>query len=442
MLSRQLAQAPRETRGVGTTTPMLPTTGSKITPAIRAPCSANASFKSGDVVVLQHERVLRRAGRDARRIGHAERRRRAAGRHQQAIDVPVVVAGELDDHVAAGEAAGQADRAHRGFGAGVDQPHLLDARHGLDDQLGQLALGLGRRAEARAAASGRFDRGDDGRMRVAEDQRPPGADVVDVAVAVDVPQIRALAALDDDRLAADAAERPRRAVHAARHELLALARTMRGCVRGRFDCVMSLISSSSSLEPVCERCDNASCRPRVVARCKSMIARYIAAACCGFGRRQLLGGVEPFVEARPVARSCLSSRIGCSVRQAAARPVATTSRRRRRFVGVRFGIVGPYRSIKRLRASRPLRRAIGRRMLIACRYSCSAGSSDGSALPPRAWRCSLRSSLSSSIRSLIASQLVGSRIVGKALEKLVDLRSRRCRAIASSSPSPRSAIVA
>ena len=43
---------------VGTTQPMLPTTGSKITPAIRGPCSANAASSAGDVVVLQHERVL------------------------------------------------------------------------------------------------------------------------------------------------------------------------------------------------------------------------------------------------------------------------------------------------------------------------------------------------------------------------------------------------
>ena len=42
--------------------------------------------------------------------------------------------------------------------------------------------------------------------RVAEDQRPPGADVVDVLVAVDVPDAAALAAGHERRLAADGAE--------------------------------------------------------------------------------------------------------------------------------------------------------------------------------------------------------------------------------------------
>ena len=96
-----------------------------------------------------------RATGDPRRIRHTERRGRAAGSHQQAIDVPVIVAGEFDDHVAAGETACQANRTQRRLGAGVDEPHLFDRRHGLDDQLGQLAFGLRRCAKLvpRAAAS-------------------------------------------------------------------------------------------------------------------------------------------------------------------------------------------------------------------------------------------------------------------------------------------------
>ena len=53
------------------------------------------------------------------------------------------------------------------------------------------------------ACGGRVERSDDPWMRVPEDQRPPGEDVVDVAVAVDVDQVRALAALDEERRAAD-----------------------------------------------------------------------------------------------------------------------------------------------------------------------------------------------------------------------------------------------
>ena len=205
---------------VGTTQPMLPTTGSTITPAICGPCSANACFQARRRRCSAARACPGRAGGHARRVGHAERGRRAAGRHQQAVDVAVIVAGELDDHVAAGEAAGQADRAHRGLGAGVDQPDLLDRRHGLDDQLGQFAFGLGRGAEAGAAArAAASSAATTAGWRVAQDHRPPRADVVDVAIAVDVEQIGPLAALEEDRLAADAAEGPGRAVDAAGHEL-------------------------------------------------------------------------------------------------------------------------------------------------------------------------------------------------------------------------------
>ena len=57
-------------------------------------------------------------------------------------------------------------------------------------------------------------------MRVAQDHRSPGADVVDVAIAIDVVQIGPFAALEKDRLAPHAAKGPGRAVHAAGHKLL------------------------------------------------------------------------------------------------------------------------------------------------------------------------------------------------------------------------------
>ena len=52
-------------------------------------------------------------------------------------------------------------------------------------------------------------------VRVAEDQGPPRADVVDEAVAVDVDQLRALAAVDEERVAPDRAHRAHRRVDAA-----------------------------------------------------------------------------------------------------------------------------------------------------------------------------------------------------------------------------------
>ena len=61
------------------------------------------------------------------------------------------------------------------------------------------------------------------RRRVAEHERAPRQHVVDVLVAIDVPDARAFAARHDERLAADAAERAHRRVHARRETARATA---------------------------------------------------------------------------------------------------------------------------------------------------------------------------------------------------------------------------
>ena len=53
---------------------------------------------------------------------------------QQAVGVAVIAALELDDVFAAGEAAGEADRRHGGFGAGADEAKLLDRRDSRPDE--------------------------------------------------------------------------------------------------------------------------------------------------------------------------------------------------------------------------------------------------------------------------------------------------------------------
>ena len=83
----------------------------------------------------------------------------------------------------------------------------------------ELELERARRAEARPLAQRLLERGHDSRMRVAEDQRPPREDVVDVAVPVDVDEVRALAAVDEERRAADRLERAHGRADAARQQV-------------------------------------------------------------------------------------------------------------------------------------------------------------------------------------------------------------------------------
>src|SRR5690606_9609462 len=64
----------------------------------------------------------------------------------------------------------------------------------------------------------RLHRRDDRGMRVAQDERAPRPDMVEIAGAVGVPDVRAFAARDEARRAADGAERAHRRVHAAGHE--------------------------------------------------------------------------------------------------------------------------------------------------------------------------------------------------------------------------------
>jgi hypothetical protein len=91
-----------------------------------------------EVVVGQGQRQVRQRLGHARRGGHAEGQRAAAGLDQERVAVAVVAALELDDARAPGGAARQPDRRQRGLGAGVDHPYHLAAGHQPGDGLGHL----------------------------------------------------------------------------------------------------------------------------------------------------------------------------------------------------------------------------------------------------------------------------------------------------------------
>ena len=108
----------------------------------------------GFIIERQHARTGGEGCRHAGGGRAAEGREAGAGRDQQVIRMPVVAAGELDDQIAPGERARQADGAHDGLGAGGHQPHLLDAGIGGDHALRQLDFRRARCAEGRALTAG------------------------------------------------------------------------------------------------------------------------------------------------------------------------------------------------------------------------------------------------------------------------------------------------
>ena len=78
---------------------------------------------------------------------------------------------------------------------------VTSAGHGVPNERPSRAASLDRRAHVR--------------MVVAGDHRPPRADVVDVALAFDVPQIGAVGVVGEERLAADRLESAHRRIDAA-----------------------------------------------------------------------------------------------------------------------------------------------------------------------------------------------------------------------------------
>ena len=177
----------------GGTTPMFPATGSTMT-AANSPLWASKADSSASMSLYGMVTVsaAAAAGTPAEE-GDVERRQAGPRVREERVGVPVVASVELQQLVALRVCPCEPQRGHRRLGARAHEPHLLDARDAGADFLGEFQLVFGGRAEARAPrrAADETALSDPG-MRVPDDQRPPRADVVDVAGAVGAPDVRAL----------------------------------------------------------------------------------------------------------------------------------------------------------------------------------------------------------------------------------------------------------
>ena len=103
---------------------------------------------------------------------------------------------EFEDQRPPGERPRDAQRDHGGLGARARQDHLFGAWHDRGDHLGSLDLETMLRSEHRPARGLARDRVHDHWRGVSEDERAVAQHEIDVAVAVDVPQVGTLAALE------------------------------------------------------------------------------------------------------------------------------------------------------------------------------------------------------------------------------------------------------
>jgi hypothetical protein len=124
--------------------------------------------------------------------------------------------------ISPGVATRHADGAHRCLGARVHQPDGLNRRHNLADQIGNVDLAARWRAVARAASKNVLQCFHHRRMPVTQNHRPPGADVIEVTVAVFVVETRAVGPFDEHRIAAHGLEGASGRVDASRDVTLSL----------------------------------------------------------------------------------------------------------------------------------------------------------------------------------------------------------------------------
>ena len=187
-----------------------------------------------EVVPRQDDEVLVDALGHARSLGHRDRRAVRPGLVDvrvlgpvNAIGEAVIHAFEPDHLLAAGEGAGEAQGIDDSLRARVAQAHLLHARNGGDDLVGEGGLVLMRQGEHRAAVLDRVDDGlgDPGRA-VAEDHRPEAQQVVDVAIAVTVDHMGAFPVVDEQGVRVPAGpDRARGGIHAAGDHLAGAGET-------------------------------------------------------------------------------------------------------------------------------------------------------------------------------------------------------------------------
>ncbi len=168
----------------------------------------------GDLLAVLGELALERLGvAERREVDAAGLLRAVVEPDLEVVEGAVEAVDRLQHRAAPGERARDFHREHPRLGARVGEAHALEDLDPLAQHPRELDLLLGRDEEARAAPGRLAQRRDDGWERVAVDQAEPVVREVDVAVVVEVDQVRAFAAPRDERVRPVVAPAARQAAH-------------------------------------------------------------------------------------------------------------------------------------------------------------------------------------------------------------------------------------
>ena len=120
----------------------------------------------------------------------------------------VIAAAGLQDQRPVGEGAGELHRQHAGLGAGVREQHALEGLDPADEGLGEFDLRLRGAEPGPALGCHPGQRLGHRRKGMAVDQAETVVVQIDIAIAVDIPEIGPLAALMDDGIGREITEIP------------------------------------------------------------------------------------------------------------------------------------------------------------------------------------------------------------------------------------------
>jgi len=164
---------------------------------------------------MRGKRCVGRSLPECRASGNPQCRQPRSRPHQQGIPMAMIAPIELDDLLPSREPSRQPYGAHGCLGSGIDHAHHFHGWDHFHHLLGHLDFQPGGNPVGGSILRRSLNGSDDGRMSMAKDQRPPGADIVNVLIPVFIPNPRSLSFSNENRVSSDGSGRPNRAVDPA-----------------------------------------------------------------------------------------------------------------------------------------------------------------------------------------------------------------------------------